>query len=526
MPNIASGTYKVDADTKQAVAANRGLTASIGKINVAAALAGGALVGLGANALRGAINAERGLREVNTLLSLGSAGFKQLQTDTLEFAREVGRTSSDVIPALYQSISAGVPRDSVFEFLEVSSDLARAGVTNLKSSTDLLTTAVNAYASENLTAERAADVFFAAVRGGKTTVDEIAQSAFNLLPTAAAMRVRFEEATAAMTALTLQGTPTSVAMTQVRQLIASLGAPTKRAAQTAKELGFEMSAQRLQTQGLLPVLNDLIMATGGNEAKVRELLGSQEALQAAFVLTSGEGRTYERLLRDLEESGGATTAAAREMEEALGVQLEQTLAELQTTLEIIAIQILPPLNAALRWSVDNKQVIVAAIAAIGAAWLLAGNRAAVAGGQFAAAGAAAAGGGAAAAAGGGGFFAGLARGLSGGARALGAIGLGATAIWHGGRALLGEDYIWGDRPGGLIGDRFFSNPSRRTDPLYRENTAVELAAQDRARTQYINVNNGPVVTLDTLAQDVLHRAVLYGTNTPGIVPAGSVLLVP
>ena len=347
----------------------RGLVRNVGDVNSAALAAGTALASMGVAGLAAAVNAEKGLREVNTLLGLGSQGFQQLTQDTLTFSSEVGRTSRDVIPALYQSISAGIPRENVFGFLETASDLARAGVTDLRASTDLLTTATNAYANSNLTANRAADVFFAAVRRGKTTIDEIANSAFNLLPTASNMSVAFEEATAAMTALTLQGVPTSVAMTQIRALITALGAPTIRAANAARELGFELGTERLAAEGLLPVLQSLITATGGNDEVTRRLLGSQEALQAAFVLTGDGGKSYRDILNDVTDSQGEAARAAEEMEQSVGVQLEMALADLETQLTALAIDLLPAFNSALGWVTDNSGAVIGAIAALGAAWV-------------------------------------------------------------------------------------------------------------------------------------------------------------
>ena len=68
-----------------------------------------------------------------------------------DFADEVGRSSTDVVPALYQAISAGVPPDNVFAFLEVANQAAIGGVTDLETAVDGLTTSTNAFGAQGLT---------------------------------------------------------------------------------------------------------------------------------------------------------------------------------------------------------------------------------------------------------------------------------------------------------------------------------------------------------------------------------------
>ena len=88
---------------------------------------------------------ETGISEVRTLLpNLSDEGFGQLQDDVQAFALDIGRTTDDILPALYQALSAGIPQENVFEFLEVANQAAIAGVTTLETSVDALSSVVNA----------------------------------------------------------------------------------------------------------------------------------------------------------------------------------------------------------------------------------------------------------------------------------------------------------------------------------------------------------------------------------------------
>ncbi|OEJ13071.1 hypothetical protein BFL38_00450 [Brachyspira hampsonii] len=64
------------------------------------------------------------MREVLTLLpKLSNEGFESLKQETLAFSKELGKVPEEVVPALYQSLSAGVPRENVFEFLKTAGEL-------------------------------------------------------------------------------------------------------------------------------------------------------------------------------------------------------------------------------------------------------------------------------------------------------------------------------------------------------------------------------------------------------------------
>ena len=104
-----------------------------------AAAIGAAAVGVGVASVKMAAGFDKGMREVNTLLKLPEAQFKKLQDETLELSRQLGITADEVVPALYQAISAGVPRENVMEFLQTAGEASIGGVTDLTTAVDGLT---------------------------------------------------------------------------------------------------------------------------------------------------------------------------------------------------------------------------------------------------------------------------------------------------------------------------------------------------------------------------------------------------
>ena len=130
---------------------------------VGAALVGG--LGYAATQFAGF---DQQMREVFTLMpGMSQAAMDDMTGQVLDFGREFGKLPQEVVPALYDSLSAGVPADNVFAFLEEAQKFAAAGATDVGTAVDGLTTVVNAFGLDAADAGDAADAMFTAVKLGK-----------------------------------------------------------------------------------------------------------------------------------------------------------------------------------------------------------------------------------------------------------------------------------------------------------------------------------------------------------------------
>ena len=355
MTTVANLLVKLQGDASGLVSASAQGAASLGGLNKAAkALALGGVAALAAGfaavsvaSIKAAADFDKGMREVNTLVRGSEEQFADLKQETLDFQKELGITAGDAVPALYQAISAGVPRDNVFEFLEVAGRASIGGVTDLATAVDGLTSVTNAYGRETISAERAADIMFTAVRLGKTTFGELSGSLFNVIPIAAATGVEFEQVAAALAALTAQGTPTTVATTQLRAAIQALSAPTVRQRKLIDQLGLDFSAARLSQIGLSAAFKEAIDATGGNMEVLRKLIGSVEGLQAVLALGGDQSALFDDALVQMESSAGANIEAFEEMEKSTSRLYDRLKAQLEVILIQIGDILLPRVNEAL-----------------------------------------------------------------------------------------------------------------------------------------------------------------------------------
>lgn len=280
---------------------------------------------------------ERGMAEVFTLMpNMTASAMAQMEEDVLTFGQAVGRTSDETIPALYQSISAGVPAANVFDFMQVASDAALGGVTSLEVAVDGISSAVNAYGAEALSAQQASDLMFTAVKGGKTTFGDLAGSLFNVIPTAASLGVEFGNITAALAAMTAQGTPTSVATTQLRQLLIELSKDGSKTADTFERLAGESFVDFIASGGNLQgALQMLEAAAADSGLRLSDMFGSVEAGAAALTLTGSGTEKFTAELNAAASAAGATATAA----ETMGETGAQAVARLTASFEALKIMV-------------------------------------------------------------------------------------------------------------------------------------------------------------------------------------------
>ncbi len=340
-------------------------------LRVAAVGGAAAVAGIGVASVKMAADFETGMREVNTLLNLPAQGFERLSKQTLELSTQIGVLPSETVPALYQAISAGVPRENVFTFLETAGKASVAGVTTLETSVDALTTITNAYAAQGVTVAQASDNLFAAVRGGKTTFDELAGSIGGVAPIAASAGVGIDEVLASIASLTTQGFATSDAATAIRSSLVALLKPSEDLTEVFQAAGFasqEAAVQQLGLQGALGVVRE---ATGGSTGAMVKMLGRVEAVNAALGLTGPNAEAAAAQLDAIRGSAGDTDAAFEQMEQSTARLWERLKAQLSVVLIRIGDQLLPMVSAALQgfsdWFAANEAVISGAIATIAGA---------------------------------------------------------------------------------------------------------------------------------------------------------------
>jgi TP901 family phage tail tape measure protein len=329
------------------------------------AAVGAAAVGIGVAGTMAFVDFERSMNEVFTLVPGTSQDALDAMTNNVKkFSKEFGVLPEKIVPALYQALSAGVPQDNVFAFLETAQKAAKGGVTDLTTAVNGISSVVNAYGADIINATQASDLMFTAVRMGKTTFEELSNSLFNVTPITSALGVKFADVTAAMSAMTAQGIPTNVASTQLRQLFVELSKEGTKTSEVFEKISGKSFKQFVteggNTQQALLLLEQYAKKTG---VGINDLFGSVEGGSAALALTGKGTETFSRNLDEMGKSAGATEGAFTQMDQGLGPLIDRFKAWAAVLLIDIGTKLAPIIENIVNWF-DKHRVAAYALAGV------------------------------------------------------------------------------------------------------------------------------------------------------------------
>ncbi len=341
---------------ERAMQAVSGAAGGMGRVVKGAGLAAAAGITASAGAAAFAVNEAMGfqdqMREVFTLLpGISADAMSQMSESVKGFSNEFGVLPNEVVPALYQSLSAGVPQDNVFDFLETAQKAAKGGVTDLTTAVDGISTVVNAYGSDVISAGEASDLMFTAVRLGKTNFEELSASMSNVIPAAATLGVGMDEVAAGIAVLTAQGTPTAQATTQIRAAIVDLGSQGKKSFEAFREAAGttfpEFMAQGGSLGEAMQILQGHADATG---VTMLDLFGRVEGGMGALAISS-DG--FQDAFAEMQASAGATDAAFETMNQGLSASMDRMRARFITTAITVGEKLMPHVERFADWIEDT-----------------------------------------------------------------------------------------------------------------------------------------------------------------------------
>lgn len=266
-------------------------------LQTGAAVAGmGALAFAGVNLLSFYAQYTQQMAAVDSITDLSRERFAGLSQEVRQLSVDMGKDAAQSAAALNDILSSGVSEENGISTLALSTKAAIAGLTDTATAARGGLSVVNAYGEgiDNLSLRY--DQMFLAVRDGVTTFPELANYLGDVLPTAKAAGVGFDEVSAAIARMTIAGIRTPQATTALKGAINALAAPTPDAQKKMDELGITW-------RGLSATLEDIASRNLGLDA-MRELIPDVEARTAVLSLTQDIGA----LRGEVEAMGNASGA--------------------------------------------------------------------------------------------------------------------------------------------------------------------------------------------------------------------------
>ena len=281
--------------------------------------------------------------------------FKELATD---LSTSLPDTAGNIANGIYNAISAGITgtEEEIAGFVEVAGKVAVAGLSDTNTAVNALTSVVNAYGLGVEGADEVSNTFFAAIKAGKTSFEELNAGLANVVPAASAAGIGFDEVAGTIAKLTTVGIPTAQATTQLRSAIVELQKPSKPLADAlakiglnAQNMGAELAKPREEGGGLVNVLQRLQASAAESGQSLTQIFGSAEAASAALALTGANAESTNQILQNVgadiadNVAGKAFEAASQSID----VQFRTIANKLQATFNSIFAALAPVISTVL-----------------------------------------------------------------------------------------------------------------------------------------------------------------------------------
>mgnify|MGYP001565471058 CR=1 FL=1 len=334
--------------------------ATLGRIPIAAAGAGGAMTRMGAqgaaagNAMRGGMHgaemmlmylfamvAGKGIkimsdfdsqmREVNSIAGLSEVNYQKLR-DTisqLTVTQNLHTTALDNAQGLYEIYSANMLKSSTdvgkateaTGLLVSMSHLATAGLSDMKSVADGVSTVLNVYGEEAGTATQVTDMMFQTVVDGKMKLKDYNNSIGYMLGDMKTAKISFGEANAALASLTDKGFKAERAARALSTSLKDIGTAlnnSEKARETMVKYNLIINDTTIAQDGLVGTFKKIHDALGDDASAYRTLFRDQNAYREYMLLISDNLEILDRAVKNQSESAGAAMRA--EIENAKSLQ--------------------------------------------------------------------------------------------------------------------------------------------------------------------------------------------------------------
>jgi len=292
------------------------------------------ILALGAAAAKLSLDFQKPMTDIEALVGMTAKQVAKVKREILAMAPDVARSPQELAEAYYFIASSGLKGASAMKALRASAIASAAGLGETKVIADAVTSAINAYGEENLSATKAVDILTAAVREGKAEPDQFAGAIGRVIPVAQAMGVSFGEVAGTMAALSLNGTDANEAVTQITAGLSAAIKPTKQGVEALKSVDMTYADLRKQIadKGLITVFNELSQAFGGNVEQVGKVFGNVRALRGEMTLTGPSAKKYAKIVREVAGASGDAARAAAIALEKPGAKLQRAWVAIQASL--------------------------------------------------------------------------------------------------------------------------------------------------------------------------------------------------
>jgi len=296
----------------------------------------------GGGAIKLASDFNESMTKIQTLVGTSGAEVENLKEKVLELAGRTAQAPRDLADGLFFIQSAGFKGKEGLEALEVSAKGAAMGMGELKDIANATTSIMTAYKSQNMSAAQAGDLLHETLKQGKFEASEFMTKIGQVLPTAAAFGISFEQLGASVATMSKLSGDAAGTLTAVNRLMMSLNAPSEQQNKTLKKLfGSYKNLNNQLKADFMGTLNKIFEGLKGNEQELVKVFGSAKAVKAAFATAGLQGDVYAEVLDGMNQSLGNVDKGFKVVSEESSFKFNKALANLKVAAIELGTTILP-----------------------------------------------------------------------------------------------------------------------------------------------------------------------------------------
>jgi len=256
------------------------------------------------------------MAEVSTILDdQAMDSIPQLRVGVEQLSKAYGKSANDIGNALYEILSAAIAVEDSMYLLNVAVKASIAGLTDVKTAVDILTSIMNSYGNSVAQAARISDYLFQTVIRGKLHFEDFASSIGYISPIAANAGVAFKEVAAAMSTATRMGLHLDMTTRGLALGIQNIISPTEAVSEAARKYGVEVGPLAFRLHGLQGIMQQLHNASiKYGKHIIGEIIPNMRSLRVFAALAGEQG--IQGLSDDMDfltDSTGATETALEKM---------------------------------------------------------------------------------------------------------------------------------------------------------------------------------------------------------------------
>lgn len=290
-------------------------------------------------AVKSAADFDAAFKQITTLFDATDDDLAKFKDSILEYASGSSASLEEITNSLSAAIGSGVEYSKSLDLIATAEKLSVATRADLKGTTEVLVSTLNAYGLSTSEAGSVSDKLFQIIKDGKIEMTDLSASLANITPIAATAGVSLDEIGAGIATLTAAGVQPSTAIDALRSALSNIIKPSEQAKKLANELGIEFDANALKSKGLAGVLDDVQKATGGSADKMAVLFGDVQGLSAVMTLTGSQADAFADSLASMGKAAGSVEEAFAKM----NGSLEQSSKKAVNALKALLVEIGTPL---------------------------------------------------------------------------------------------------------------------------------------------------------------------------------------